>query len=79
MLICIHTLSSSPPPLPALRAFACCLPVNCVSSGAYGLWLEETFTDGSSQECTTFDNEPLASTESFKVHEIELWGFVRDF
>ncbi|KAI8992720.1 TLD-domain-containing protein [Trametes punicea] len=49
--------------------------------GHYGLWLDETLSDGSSARCPTFDNEPLCSpgprqgeTVTFECVGLEVWG-----
>ncbi|KAH9852854.1 TLD-domain-containing protein [Lenzites betulinus] len=49
--------------------------------GLYGLWLDETLSDGSSARCITFDNEPLCSvgarqgaTTKFECVGLEVWG-----
>ena len=41
--------------------------------GHFGLWLDEAFEYGSSGRCETYDNQPLASDESFRVIRVELW------
>ncbi|CDO76666.1 hypothetical protein BN946_scf184752.g4 [Trametes cinnabarina] len=49
--------------------------------GHYGLWLDQTLSDGSSARCLTFDNEPLCSpgprqgeTVTFECVGLEVWG-----
>ncbi|KAI0071231.1 TLD-domain-containing protein [Panus rudis PR-1116 ss-1] len=50
--------------------------------GKYGLYLDETLTDGSSARCPTFDNEPLCSPAgprqggnvTFECVGLEVWG-----
>ena len=44
--------------------------------GAFGLCLEDDFSIGSSGPCDTFQNEPLASDETFDVLDMEVWGFL---
>ena len=51
------------------------------SDGHYGLYLDETLTDGSSARCPTFDNEPLCSPGprqgegvTFECVGLEVWG-----
>jgi len=43
-------------------------------SGGYGLWLDSDFDEGNSDTCDTFLNEPLASSEQFKVLRMEVWS-----
>ena len=49
--------------------------------GHYGLWLDDTLTDGSSARSPTFANEPLCSpgtrqgeTVKFECVGLEVWG-----
>ncbi|KAH9943636.1 TLD-domain-containing protein [Amylocystis lapponica] len=49
--------------------------------GNYGLYLDDTLTDGSSARCPTFDNEPLCSAgprkgqnTTFECVGLEVWG-----
>ena len=49
--------------------------------GHYGLYLDETLSDGSSAHCPTFDNEPLCSAGprqgeavTFECVGLEVWG-----
>ncbi|KAI0776556.1 TLD-domain-containing protein [Trametes elegans] len=49
--------------------------------GNYGLWLDQTLSDGSSARCPTFDNEPLCSlgprqgeAVTFECVGLEVWG-----
>ena len=51
------------------------------SDGHYGLYLDETLSDGSSAHCPTFDNEPLCSAGPrqgeavvFECVGLEVWG-----
>ena len=46
------------------------------SQGRFGLWLDESFNQGRSQNVTTFDNKPLPGKEDFIVNNIECWTFV---
>merc|ERR1711936_271067 len=46
------------------------------SEGRFGLWLDENFNQGRSQNVSTFDNKPLAGKEDFIVNNIECWAFV---
>ena len=50
------------------------LPPPC-HSGHFGLWLDEDFLHGSSYNCETYGNRPLATTEDFLCTGIEAWGF----
>eukprot|EP01051_Picozoa_sp_SAG22_P000683 SAG22_NODE_20_length_32168_cov_40.859241_13_plen_63_part_00 len=52
----------------------------------YGLWLDDTFTNGTTGTCTTFQNPPLcaldnpdpdydgSSAVAFTCKEFEVWG-----
>jgi hypothetical protein len=49
--------------------------------GHYGLYLDDTLSDGSSARCPTFDNEPLCSAGprqgenvTFECVGLEVWG-----
>lgn len=49
--------------------------------GAYGLYLDDTLSEGSSAKCSTFDNEPLCSpgprqggSVRFECVGLEVWG-----
>ena len=51
------------------------------SDGHYGLYLDDTLSDGSSARCPTFDNEPLCSpgprqgeNVTFECVGLEVWG-----
>ncbi|XP_055335948.1 oxidation resistance protein 1-like [Paramacrobiotus metropolitanus] len=44
-------------------------------SGTFGLWLDSDFFHGRTQECTTFDNEPLCPCGDFQVKMVEAWSF----
>ena len=46
------------------------------SEGRFGLWLDESFNQGRSQNVSTFDNKPLAGKEDFIVNNIECWAFM---
>ena len=46
------------------------------SEGRFGLWLDENFNQGRSQNVSTFDNKPLAGKEDFIVNNIECWAFM---
>ena len=46
------------------------------SHGRFGLWLDESFNQGRSQNVSTFDNKPLPGKEDFIVNNIECWTFV---
>eukprot|EP01098_Paradermamoeba_levis_P007030 TRINITY_DN2924_c0_g1_i4.p1 TRINITY_DN2924_c0_g1~~TRINITY_DN2924_c0_g1_i4.p1 ORF type:complete len:265 (-),score=53.09 TRINITY_DN2924_c0_g1_i4:117-911(-) len=39
----------------------------------FGLWIDSDFQHGSSGQCETFWNDPLASSEMFKCLEVELY------
>jgi hypothetical protein len=42
--------------------------------GGYGLWIDSDFELGSSATSDTYQNEPLSTTEQFKVLKIEVWA-----
>ncbi len=42
----------------------------------FAIWLDQNFRDGSSMSCVTFNSPPLASTQEFKVFNVECWGFI---
>ncbi|CAB9521206.1 TLDc [Seminavis robusta] len=44
--------------------------------GSFGLCVQREFQLGSTGHCDTFDNEPLCEQESFKIVDVELWGFL---
>ena len=46
--------------------------------GHFGLYFDQSFEYGSSQESATFDNDCLASTPQFKIIKVEVWGFVHE-
>lgn len=39
------------------------------------LYIDGELNHGRTARCTTFDNPPLCSTESFQVALLEVWGF----
>jgi hypothetical protein len=43
--------------------------------GKFGLWLHSDLERGHTDQCPTFDNEPLASSRKFECVELEIWGF----
>ena len=43
--------------------------------GHFGLWLDGELEHGSSHECSTFNNAPLAGEEEFEVVAVEIWAF----
>lgn len=43
--------------------------------GAFGLFLDEELSRGTSGPCVTFDSPPLAADQDFACVEVELWGF----
>ncbi|KAI9282060.1 TLD-domain-containing protein [Umbelopsis sp. AD052] len=43
--------------------------------GKFGLWLHSDLERGHTEECPTFDNEPLTSSRKFECVELEIWGF----
>lgn len=47
----------------------------CTRDGKFGLWLHSDLERGHTDECPTFDNEPLASSRKFDCVELEVWGF----
>jgi TLD len=63
-----------------LLVFHCCLIRFC-RDGHYGLYLDETLTNGSSARCPTFNNDPLCAsdpnrggTATFECVGLEVWG-----
>ena len=46
-------------------------------NGKYGLWIDESLLYGKSQNCATFDNDPLSATEEFDCSHVELWRLNR--
>ena len=65
----------------SLSAFALRCSLSAVSrpatpSGHFGLLLDESLLRGSSQPCSTFDNECLASCPDFDVEGVELWALL---
>lgn len=57
------------------------LHTDIYSDGNYGLYLDETLSDGSSARCPTFENEPLCSAGPrqggsirFECVGLEIWG-----
>ncbi|XP_064381825.1 oxidation resistance protein 1-like isoform X2 [Halichondria panicea] len=44
--------------------------------GHPGLWIDENFYHGSSYECSTFNNQCLASSQDFICTGVEAWGFL---
>jgi len=42
----------------------------------FGLSIEKDFRVGSTGPCETFRNDPLGSDESFRIADVEIWGFV---
>lgn len=44
--------------------------------GAFGLSVAQDFQHGSSGSCATFDNQPLASSESFIICDLEIYCFL---
>lgn len=43
---------------------------------AFGLSVEQDFQVGSTGHCETFDNEPLCDQETFKIVDMEIYGFL---
>lgn len=43
----------------------------------FGFVLDENFERGGSSHCETFNNEPLASTDMFRVVNVECWGLMK--
>ena len=50
--------------------------VACGGGGAWALWLDGELSHGNSGYCETFGCGCLASSESFQVQHVEVWGFV---
>jgi len=46
--------------------------------GKVGLWIDENLYHGSSQPCSTYDNEMLSSSLDFSIEGIEVWSFDSD-
>jgi hypothetical protein len=42
--------------------------------GRYGLWIDDNLYHGSTQRCTTFNNEDLTSDKEFICQGLEAWG-----
>ncbi len=42
---------------------------------ACGLWLDRELNHGRTQNCQTYDNEPLTKSEDFMIKAVEVWGF----
>jgi len=45
-------------------------------SGTFGLFLDHDLYHGSSNECSTYNNEILSSTSDFTCLGLEIWGFM---
>ncbi|XP_074593014.1 GTPase-activating protein skywalker-like [Brevipalpus obovatus] len=45
------------------------------AGGGMGIWLDENLTNGKTERCDTFDNEPLCSSREFTCAIIEVIGF----
>eukprot|EP00045_Choanoeca_perplexa_P008686 m.81759 g.81759 ORF g.81759 m.81759 type:complete len:606 (-) comp14578_c1_seq1:123-1940(-) len=45
--------------------------------GGFAIWLDEGFDNGSSNPSTAFNNPCLASSEQFKIHDVEVWTFIQ--
>jgi hypothetical protein len=45
-------------------------------SGGFGLWLDASFTQGTSENSVTYGNQCIASSDRFKCVAVELWSFV---
>lgn len=57
------------------------LIISTYRDGHYGLYLDDTLSDGSSARCPTFDNDPLCSAGprqgegvTFECVGLEVWG-----
>lgn len=44
--------------------------------GSFGLCVERDFQVGSTDRCSTFNNEPLCSTTNFEIVDVECYGFL---
>ncbi|KAI7880372.1 TLD-domain-containing protein [Lichtheimia hyalospora FSU 10163] len=42
--------------------------------GKFGLWINADLERGYSEQCPTFDNEPLSTSSEFHCIQLELWG-----
>ncbi|KAG8195322.1 hypothetical protein JTE90_028466 [Oedothorax gibbosus] len=45
------------------------------SEGHFGLWIDGDLYRGSSLQCQTYDNDPLAPSNDFIIKTLEAWGF----
>jgi len=43
--------------------------------GKFGIWLDADLNQGRTHACSTFDNQPLSSTEDFTLNKLECWAF----
>jgi len=43
--------------------------------GHYGLWIDKDMEMGTTHVSDTYFNRTLASSETFRILNIELWGF----
>lgn len=56
-----------------------CLMFGGSQSGRSGLYLNEDFCDGLSQDCDTYGNKPLANSEDFLIRAVEMWTFYEQY
>jgi hypothetical protein len=52
---------------------------DCIAVGGgdnFALWLDDALRNGSSRHCNTFNSPCLASAETFRCNEVEVWSFV---
>ena len=58
--------------------YACVCMCVCVCvcySGAFALWLDDCLYRGRTDQCETFDNDPLTDTHDFVIDCLEAWSF----
>lgn len=57
--------------------FQCCTETSIAmgGGGAFGLYVEDDFSRGSTGQSETFSNDPLSSHPDFEVVNLECWGF----
>ena len=46
-----------------------------IDDGKFSIYLDENLFHGRSQECRTFDNEPLTPGGDFRAAVVEVWTF----
>lgn len=43
------------------------------SNGKFGLWVDQDLNNGTSEFCSTFNNEPLCLDGKFQISALEIW------